>query len=82
MDIGNLVVVAALAVLVGLLGAFAVYGLVIGILGAVSGERFARCSRCGRFGLTVDERRHSEGCPVSSGPAWAGLAHGPHLRHH
>lgn len=36
---------------------------VIGLFAALTGERFERCRRCGRFGLTADHMVHPDGCP-------------------
>jgi len=82
MDVGNVLVVVALALLTGVLGGVAVYGLVVGLLGVVSGERFVRCQTCRRFGLTVGGRRHPDGCPIAHERPWLQQARGPRLRQH
>ena len=76
------------AVLVAVLLVFTAYALTAGILGGVFGERFARCPRCGRFGLTVGGRRHRGGCPPSPHDFATQLVHNMqeifhavHLRH-
>jgi len=59
--------VVALGVVIGVLGAvllaMASYGLVMGSAGGLFGERFERCSACGRLGMTQGGLRHPDGCP-------------------
>lgn len=54
------VVAAGLATV--LLG-FTTVALVLGLEGGFTGERFERCPRCHRYGMTFDGRRHPLGCP-------------------
>lgn len=39
------------------------WALVVGALGVITHERFVRCPRCRRRGLTYDSHFHEEGCP-------------------
>lgn len=50
------VVVVAVWALVELLA-------VVGFYGAIAGEKFERCPRCGKRGLTSGGVRHPDGCP-------------------
>ncbi|MGC8511733.1 MAG: hypothetical protein ACP5P1_01645 [Acidimicrobiales bacterium] len=74
--------VIAVVILASLL-AFAAYALGVGLLGIASGERFLRCPRCHRFGLTTDDQLHPCECPAALGANLLHAhAHGIHLRHH
>jgi hypothetical protein len=76
-------------VLVAVLLVFTTYAMAAGIEGALFGERFARCTRCGRLGMTLGGQRHPRECPPSLLDRATRLVHGvhlsfhnPHLRHH
>lgn len=65
--------------------AFTTAALWVGFL-ALVGERFGRCPRCRRLGVTASGRHHPLGCPSSHrehleqlAASWFG---GFHLRHH
>ncbi len=63
--------------------AFAAYALGVGLLGIASGERFVRCPKCHRFGVTADGLLHPHGCPPGLGASLLhARPHGIHLRHH
>ncbi len=72
-----------IGIVVGMLLAITTtWALVIGILGVITHERFVRCPRCHRRGLTIHGRFHEEGCPPALrqhlGPVhspWFGVHH-------
>lgn len=72
-------------VLASILLAFSAYALVMGLGGWFMGERFERCPRCHRHGLTTGGVRHGGGCPESFVDQLAHpnrWSHGADLRHH
>lgn len=51
--------------------------MVLGLYGTALGERFERCPRCHRMGLSAGRRMHPDGCPRSLLRRVAEVFHGP-----
>jgi hypothetical protein len=60
--------------------------MLIGILGSAFGEGFERCPRCDRWTLSVHGQAHEGGCPVTVHEHVCAVLRaafgGIHLRHH
>ncbi len=57
------VLLVAIAVLLGLLLAFDTFALGVGLTSVFGGEGLKRCRACGRLGLSEGGSVHPHGCP-------------------